>query len=397
VLEEEAMNGRVLVVDDDAALLEVYADTLRDAGFEVRTASSAGAAAAVLASARFDVVLSDILLPDESGLAVMKAVQAQGRDVPVVFVTGHPTLETAIAAVESGATRYLLKPVSREDLLRTVGEVVARSRERSREQERQARLGAVRDRLGEALDRAVAPAPTACEPIVDCGDGALFAYAVVLAGRGAGPSAAALMRAAERLGRFRDVGRAVRRSAAGIMQLAGRGLPFFVPVPVSDIESGALLDPDEPLRAQAHDVVLDITLESGDRPVPPEPLLALRSAGYRLAVADRWLDGSPSGPPLDFVRLPAGVPGPGVNDPLERALLASTLAAANERGARLIASGTFSRVDRGALADLGCPFVQQALGSPGEEAHDVEPRAPRGVARVSGLIRRLRSSTPARP
>ena len=388
--------SRVLVVDDDQGLMEAYADLLGDAGFETETAASAAAAAERLSGGRFDLVLTDMVLPDASGLEVMNAARREGLDVPIVFVTGYPTLDTAIAAVEGGAARYLPKPVSADDLLRAADEVVRLHRERSRERETRARAAAARARLEAAFQSALASVETACEPIVRVGDGSRYAYAGVVSARCAGlPSWTAITRAAERLGRLADLGRVVRRSAAGVKRLSARGLPLFVVVHPDEIEGGDLLDADEPLLPHASEIVLDITGRippaAGPRLAPR--LQALRAAGYRVAVEERWLgsgggDGFPG--PVDFVRLAPETVKNLTHDPLRQALVAAAVAAAADRGAEVLASGALTPELQAALGTLACPLLQACAAGEPRDAIGVGPTAQiPGATRFATLLRRF--------
>lgn len=117
----------VLVVDDEPALLNVVARTLRSAGFDVTTCADGSEAATLLLSRTFDVVLSDIDMPWLSGIELLRLLRDSAIDVPVVLMTGSPTLETAVRAVDHGAFKYLTKPLSPDDLIEAVTRA-ARSR-----------------------------------------------------------------------------------------------------------------------------------------------------------------------------------------------------------------------------------------------------------------------------
>ena len=99
------MKGRVLVLDDEPGLLEVFADLLSEAGYEVATAHTPAAALSLLEGQPFDVVVSDITMPGMSCIELLKAVRRRDPDLPVLLATGNPSLETAIQAVEAGAVQ----------------------------------------------------------------------------------------------------------------------------------------------------------------------------------------------------------------------------------------------------------------------------------------------------
>ena len=112
--------GRVLVVDDEDQLLDAYSRWLARAGFEVETATSGTAAAALLEKAEYDVVVSDISMPGLDGVSLLRLARGRDADLPVVLVTGSPELQSAIEALRSGAFDYLVKPFDLEKLSHVV-------------------------------------------------------------------------------------------------------------------------------------------------------------------------------------------------------------------------------------------------------------------------------------
>ena len=119
---------RVLVVDDDEALVEACADCLVEAGFDVVTARDGRAALDRFREGTFDAVLSDIVMPDMDGLALLRTIRAHDLDVPFLVMTSAPDLRSAIDALNYGALRYLVRPVDGATLVATVSEAVRLSR-----------------------------------------------------------------------------------------------------------------------------------------------------------------------------------------------------------------------------------------------------------------------------
>jgi CheY-like chemotaxis protein/tRNA A-37 threonylcarbamoyl transferase component Bud32 len=101
-------------------VLRVTARVLRASGATVTECESGPAAVALIEAGSFDVIVSDIDMPGLSGVALLKVLRDRGIDVPVVLVTGAPSLDTAMKAVELGAFKYLTKPVRGEELRATV-------------------------------------------------------------------------------------------------------------------------------------------------------------------------------------------------------------------------------------------------------------------------------------
>src|SRR5580698_9273397 len=111
-----APGPRVLLVDDEAALLHATGRQLRLAGYDVTECDSGGRAVDLLEGGDFDVVVSDIDMPGLSGIALLKVLAERRNPVPVILMTGDPSLHTAMSAVEHGAFKYLIKPVAWPEL-----------------------------------------------------------------------------------------------------------------------------------------------------------------------------------------------------------------------------------------------------------------------------------------
>src|SRR3954452_2739654 len=92
--------AEVLVVDDEPITARGYARALTAAGYKVTVAHDGREAAAMAHKQSFDVVVSDISMPDMDGLALLRAIRERDLDVPMIFMTGSPAIETAIEAIE---------------------------------------------------------------------------------------------------------------------------------------------------------------------------------------------------------------------------------------------------------------------------------------------------------
>ena len=136
------MSARVLLVEDDRSIATVIGEALREEGHEVVTCAEIARRDALLADARFDVMLTDVMLADGDGLATMEAVRAHAPDMPIIVLSAQNTLDTAVRASESDAFEYFPKPFDLEELVRAVGQAVAN---------RAANGGAREDAASEAL------------------------------------------------------------------------------------------------------------------------------------------------------------------------------------------------------------------------------------------------------
>jgi two-component system response regulator AtoC len=124
--------GRVLVVEDEAYVRDSLVAILSARGFETVAAGSVEEAAAVLGRTPLDVVLSDLRMPGADGLDLLKRFQVESPDLPVVILTGHGTVPSAVACLRAGASDYILKPVE-PDALEVVIERAMSSRSLVRE------------------------------------------------------------------------------------------------------------------------------------------------------------------------------------------------------------------------------------------------------------------------
>jgi DNA-binding NtrC family response regulator len=102
---------RVLIVDDEPGILRMFRTALGGAGFDIEEASDGRIALERLAKESFDVVVSDINMPGYGGLELLRSVHGKYPDMPVIMMTGKPSVDTSNKAMEHGAVRYLIKPV----------------------------------------------------------------------------------------------------------------------------------------------------------------------------------------------------------------------------------------------------------------------------------------------
>ena len=111
--------AKILVVDDEAAIVETLKEVLEYESYAVQTATCAADALKLLENEDFDVVISDIKMPDVDGLELLGKIR-ELRDVPVIMVTGHGDIETAVTSLKSGAFDFITKPLDLNRLLISV-------------------------------------------------------------------------------------------------------------------------------------------------------------------------------------------------------------------------------------------------------------------------------------
>src|SRR5437899_3746231 len=112
---------RILVVDDEEPIREIISSMLNAAGYKTRQGSSGMEALAILNSTgEFELVLSDLMMAELDGIALLERSKEKYPDMPVIMVTAVHDISVALAAIRNGAYDYLLKPFEREQLLATV-------------------------------------------------------------------------------------------------------------------------------------------------------------------------------------------------------------------------------------------------------------------------------------
>ena len=127
-MEAVITTPRLLVVDDEATILELLSGSLRLAGFEVVTAASGAEAVRAAASARPDLVLLDVMMPDGDGFDALRRIRSGGSEVPVIFLTARDEVPDRVKGFEEGADDYVTKPFSLEELLGRIRAVLKRTR-----------------------------------------------------------------------------------------------------------------------------------------------------------------------------------------------------------------------------------------------------------------------------
>ncbi|MCL4818200.1 MAG: EAL domain-containing response regulator [Vicinamibacteria bacterium] len=358
----------VLLVDDDPQLVAATRELLEDQGYRVSTAADGEAAIRELAVGGHDLVLTDVSMPGLGGVEVLKAVRARDRELPVVFLTGSPSLETAIDAVQLGARHYLLKPVAAAELLSTVADAVAEGRRRRlllRRPAAAAQVEGLDTALPAAFDRALASVWVAWQPLFRA-DGSLFAHEALL--RSHEPALVRpqqLLAAAERLGRLPELCASVRGRAAADERAFASGL-VFVNLTPADLLDSALLK-EGAFVARAGSIVLEITEQA--------PLHAgtdlrarleeLRAAGFRIALDDLGAGHSNlnsfTAVEPDFVKLDMALIRDIDREPVKRRLVRAMVETCHDLGIAVVAEGLERPGERAVVVELGCDLLQGFL------------------------------------
>ncbi len=125
----------ILIIDDEANLRRSLALILQKAGYSVTSAASGQEAIQYLQSGAYDLSFLDLKMPDKNGLELLPELRKLYPDMPVLILTAHATLESAIEAVRRGARDYLIKPIDPQTILIRVEEILSEQRQPKRRRE----------------------------------------------------------------------------------------------------------------------------------------------------------------------------------------------------------------------------------------------------------------------
>jgi EAL domain-containing protein (putative c-di-GMP-specific phosphodiesterase class I)/CheY-like chemotaxis protein len=362
----------ILVVDDESAVARTTERILTRAGFAVVVAEGGREAIAKMDTTPFDVIVSDLAMPDMDGRALLRAVRANDLDVPFVFLTGQPDLQSAIEAVEYGAFGYLVKPAPPAELTRVVQRAA-----------RWHRLAVVRRAAAPELDRpaigdraglearfasALRQMWIAAQPIVSWQRRVVVAYEMLT--RTDEPTLAnpsALFDVAERLSATRELGRAIRRLAAAGIREAPRGALVFVNLHPLDLDDEELFSNDGALSPFAGQIVLEITERATLDTIRglQGRIQRLRELGFQIAVDDLGAGyaGLSSFAALepDVVKADMSLVRGIESSPVKQKLLGAISALARDLRIRLIAEGIETVAERECVTALGADVLQGYL------------------------------------
>src|SRR6266851_5951709 len=101
---------RILIVDDEVPQMQALCETLRDHGYATRGATTGESALTILRAEKFELVLTDLMMPEINGIAFLRAALTIDPDLVGIIMTGEGTIATAVEAMKSGALDYILKP-----------------------------------------------------------------------------------------------------------------------------------------------------------------------------------------------------------------------------------------------------------------------------------------------
>lgn len=132
--------GRILIADDEPTFLTSTAELLRREGFHVDTVEDAEGALKAITDATYDLLITDLEMPGNADLDLVQQVAHISGGLPIIIITGFPSVRSAVASIELPVAAYLVKPVHFPDLLKRVSSAVARFRSYQAMQNAETRL-----------------------------------------------------------------------------------------------------------------------------------------------------------------------------------------------------------------------------------------------------------------
>ena len=363
----------MLLVDDEPTVRRSMARALRAKGYEVVSCSNGEDAVRHVIDSEYDAIVSDIAMPGTDGIQLLREVREHDLYVPVILMTGEPTIRTAVKAIEYGAFYYLTKPTCIEELSQVLGRAVGLSRMARVKHEAAEALGnldgQVADRAGlEAVfERAMESLWIAFQPIVRA-DHSIYAFEALMRSEAAAlPHPGAVISAAERLGALDRLGRLIRGRVASHIAHAPEDTHLFVNCHPLDLMDDDLFDPKAPLSQYARRVVLEVTERSSLDEVQDVRgrVAALRALGFRVAIDDfgAGYAGLNSFAQLEpeIVKMDLSIVRDVERSPIKQKVIRSTTRLAKDMNILVVAEGVETVAERECLLELDVELLQGFL------------------------------------
>lgn len=363
--------SRVLVVDDDPLIVRTAQRALECAGYFVVTAQDGEQAAALFSADHFDLVVSDIDMPQLDGIELARTIRAINEEIPVILITSSARAETAIAAVNLGVVRYLTKPFLPSQLVQAVGRAIGTHRLQC--MRRELATAAVAHANAHTQDRrrfesALEQLHMVYQPVVHWPTRSIYGHeALVRTKEPTVPYPGALFELTERLDQVQRLGREIRGACARAVPAAPEGTLLFINLHALELLDPQLVDRASALSHVAHRVVLEIA-ERASMSNLKEALKRigeLRALGFRIAIDDigAGYAGLSSFALLEpeIVKVDIALVRDVDQSPIKRRLIAWFVELCKSMGIAVIAEGVETRAELDTLLQLGCELFQGYL------------------------------------
>ena len=365
---DQTRKTRILVVEDEDLVARSIERVLRKQGYEVDITHACGEALTQFRMDPHDAVVSDINLPGMSGVEFLREVRATSKETPVMLITGRPTVDTAIEAVELGAFLYLTKPFRSEELRQAVAKAVGHGRMARMRNEAVSvaeSLGIVPAdaRLTDQFDRAMQTLWMAYQPIIDRNWSIIGYEALLRCEETSLRDPRKFLSTADRLGRAGELLQRMRDIVLDPI-LARPGSLLFMNVHPSQFEMQELLSSTDAFGTNARRIVLEMSEQHhlSDGAAADHTIAELKSRGFRLAVDDLGAGYSglttfaQIGP--DFIKLDGALVRDSGKQWQKQRVIRGVCEIAHELGMEVIAEAVEKQSEFEMLRGLGCDYFQ---------------------------------------
>ena len=379
VVGPDRARPRVLVIDDDQLMRKLLSRVLIAKGYEPTLAHNGAQAKELLGRGNFDLILTDVHMPQLDGIGVLRMVRETDADFPVILFTASPSAETAIGALQLHATAYLTKPIDPSRLTDEIEKALkmhalARVRKEAHDVVTvAAREDAARVEVTQRFDRALNGLFMVYQPIVSWSERGVFGYEALVRSSEPGMSdPGSLFEAAEHLCRWDDLCRKIRGSCAQPLATVDSDWLLLVNIHARELLDDELYERTTSLAAAAPQIVLEITERAHLETVPDveSRISRLRAMGFRIAIDDigAGYSGLNSFTMLhpDLIKLDMALVRGIDRDPVKRRLAGLLIQLCKDLGIGVVGEGVETISERDTLLQLGCDLLQGFLfGRPG--------------------------------
>ncbi len=355
---------RVLLLDDEPQVTRALRMLLRKEPFEVVTTNSPNEAVMLASDGSFDVVISDMQMPGADGVRVLSQIREHAPSTMRIVLSGNASLDRTIAAINDGGIfRFLTKPCAPDDLIAAIHDALA-----ARAAAEPARVDNANDELADvraSFDSALGSLWMAAQPIVSLNERRVVAYEALVRTREPKlPHGGAIMEAAERLGRVRQIERQIRGAIGDLVKRLPRGRKLLVNLHPDALDDPELVSESSPLAGFTNEIVFEVTerakLKTGS--AAWRALETLRERGHLIALDDlgagyAGLNSLFSLKP-DIVKIDMELVRNVHQSPPRAKLISSVVAVCAQLGTRVIAEGVETAEESACLAELGCDWLQ---------------------------------------
>lgn len=364
----DAGTMRILVAEDEGSVGRAIERVLGRQGYEVKHCSTGPEALAAFDAVHYDAVVSDICMPGISGIDLLREVRSRSPETPVILITGRPTVDTAVEAVELGAFRYLTKPFRTEELRQVVATAVghgrmARVRSEAVQVADSHSSADHKRQLADDFDRALDTLWMAFQPIIDRNWTIIGYEALLRCEESTLRNPLQFLSAAEHLDRGEEL--LVKARAAALAPIVSRpNVSLFMNVHSSQFGYELLLGPRDDFILQAQRIVLEISEEHhlADDASADKTICELKSRGFRLAVDDLGAGYSGLatfaliGP--NFIKLDGALVRDAGKVWQKQRVITAVCEIAHDLGIEVIAEAVEKQSEFERLRELGCDYFQ---------------------------------------